>query len=161
MNISARNKGLITGLLMVGISVIIYLLKKDFDNPLQYIVYASYVAGIIWTLFTFKKETGEASFKQYFSEGFKCFIMVTLLMVLFTLVFILTHPELKEKMAEMTRSELAKSKNMMPSDIEERVAMAKKAFLPGFLMIAVFSYLVIGSLVTLIAAGFLAGKKNN
>jgi len=160
--ISARNKGLITGAVMVLTSLAIYFAKHDFDNGLQYIVYTTYVAGILWTLFTFKKEKGnEAGFKQYFAEGFKCFIVVTLMMVLFTLVFILMHPELKEQMAILMRAEYANAKDMTPVDIENKINAAKKFFLPGFLMGATLSYLVIGALISVIGAGFLSVKKGN
>ena len=160
--ITARNKGLITGTIMILISIGIYLAKKDFDNGLQYIVYATYVAGILWTLLIFKKEAGDtATFKACFSEGFKCFIVVTFLMVLFTLVFILIHPELKVQMAAIMRVEYAKDINMAPLDIENRVNGARKFFLPGYLMGAVLSYLAIGALVTLITVAFLSRKKIN
>ena len=161
-NISARNKGLITGAAMILFSVAIYLVKKDFENSLQYITYAMYVAGVLWTLLSFKKETGgTASFKQYFSEGFKCFIVVTLLMVLFTLVFILLHPEMKEQMADMMRAELAKMKDITPLDIENKIATAKKAFVPSLLIGAVFGYLAIGALISAITAAFLSAQKKN
>src|ERR1043165_7134833 len=115
MNITARNKGLITGGVMIVISICIYFAKKGFDNSLQYITYTTYVAGIIWTLITFKKETGNtATFKQYFSEGFKCFIVVTLLMVMFTLIFLLLHPEMKEQMITMMRTDLMQQKDITP-----------------------------------------------
>ncbi len=161
-NISARNKGIITGIVMIIMSVCIYLVKKSFENGLQYIVYATYVAGILWTLFIFKKDTGNtATFKQYFSEGFKCFIVVTLLMVVFTLVFILLHPELKDQMAASMRIEYAKSKDLTTVDIENRIAAAKKIFLPAYLMGAVMGYLIIGVLITVITAGFLSSKRNS
>ncbi len=147
---------------MILTSLAIYSVKHNFDNGLQYIVYATYVAGILWTLFTFKKEKGdEAGFKQYFAEGFKCFIVVTLLMVLFTLMFILMHPELKEQMATMMRASYATAKDLTPVDIENKVEAAKKFFLPGFLMGAILSYLSIGALISVIAAGFLSVKKNS
>ena len=159
--IPARNNGLITGAVMIAVSFAIYYAKGGFDNYLQYIVYSIYVAGILWTLFIFKKKTGnQANFKEYFSEGFKCFIVVTLLMVLFTLVFILMHPELKEQMAVMMRADYAGEKNMTPVDIEDKIASAKKFFLPGYLMGAVLSYLVIGALISVVAAGFFSAKKN-
>jgi NADH:ubiquinone oxidoreductase subunit 6 (subunit J) len=161
-NISARNKGLVTGTIMIVISICIFLIKKSFENGLQYIVYTTYVAGILWTIFTFKKETDNtATFKQYFAEGFKCFIVVTLMMVLFTLIFILLHPELKEQMAELLKAEYSKMKDITPLDIENRIAAAKKFFLPGYIMGAVLSYLVIGALITVVAAGFLSSNKTN
>jgi len=160
--ISARNKGLITGGIMIAISMGIYFAKKGFDNPLQYITYTTYVAGILWTIITFKKETGNtANFKQYFSEGFKCFIVVTLLMVMFTLVFLLLHPEMKEQMITMMRADLVKMKDVTPLDVENKLATAKKAFVPSLVIGAVFGYLAIGTLITVIAAGFLSAQKKN
>jgi Protein of unknown function (DUF4199) len=160
--ISARNKGLITGGIMILISIGIFFVKKNFENNLQYITYTVYVAGILWTLFTFKQETNNtASFKQYFAEGFKCFIVVTLLMVLFTLVFLLLHPEMKEQMAAMMRTEVAKLKDITPLDIENRVASARQAFIPSLLIGAVFGYLAIGALVSVITAGFLSSQNKN
>jgi hypothetical protein len=161
-NISSRNKGLITGAVMILFSVCIYLVKKDFENSLQYITYAMYVSGILWALLSFKKETGgTANFKQYFSEGFKCFIVVSLLMVLFTLVFILMHPEMKDQMAAARRAELATMKDITPLDIENRIAMEKKAFLPSLLISAVFWYLAIGALISATAGAFLSVQKKN
>ena len=160
-NLSARNKGLITGVVMIVMSVCIFWAKQSFENGLQYIVYSTYVAGILWTLVDFKRQTGnKASFKQYFAEGFKCFVVVSLLMVVFTLVFILLHPELKEQMAALMKTDYANVKDMTPLDIENRIAAAKKFFLPGYLMGAVLSYLSIGALISLIASGFLSAQKN-
>lgn len=161
-NISARNKGLVTGAVMILISIAIFFIKSNFDNNLQYITYTVYVAGILWTLFTFKKQTeNTATFKQYFSEGFKCFIVVTLLMVMFTLIFLLMHPEMKEQMATIMRTEISKLKDVTPLDIENRVATAKKAFIPSILIGAVFGYLAIGALISVIAAGFLSSQNKN
>jgi hypothetical protein len=159
-SISARNKGLITGAVMILISIAIYLAKKSYENNLQYITYTVYVAGVIWTLVSFTQDSdGAVTFKTCFAEGFKYFVVVTFLMVIFTLVFILLHPELKEQMAVNMRESYKGAKDMMPSDIENRVAAAKKFFLPGYLMGAVLGYLVIGALATLVTAGIISQKK--
>jgi hypothetical protein len=42
---------------------------------------------------------------------------------------------------------------------EEKIKIAKKSFIPSLIMGAVFGYLVIGALVTVITAGFLSQKK--
>ena len=159
-NITATYKGLITGAAMIIVSILIYVAQGNFEGNLQYIVYCMYVAGIIWTLLDHKKKTGYATFKEYFSQGFKCFIVVTLFMVLFNLFFILLHPEFKDAMVANMQTELIKEKNMMPSDVEKTIANAKKIFLPAYLMGAVFSYLLIGVLITVIGSGFLSAKKS-
>jgi Protein of unknown function (DUF4199) len=159
-NITAKIKGLITGAIMIIISICIFVAKGSFENGLQYITYTTYVAGILWAIFDLKKQTANAAtFKQYFSEGFKCFIIVTLMMVLFTAIFIYLHPELKEQMATLMKIEYAKAPDLTPLDIENRIAAAKKFFLPGYVMGAVLGYLFIGALISVVAAGFLSSAK--
>ncbi len=144
---------------MIAFSFIIYATQHSFENKLQYITYAIYIAGIVWTLFEYKKQNSIATFKNYFSEGFKCFIVVTLLMVLFTFVFIQMHPEMKTQMEAIMKADMLNDKNLMPSDIENRIANAKKMYLPAMLMGVVFGYLLIGALITLIASGFFSQKR--
>jgi ABC-type Na+ efflux pump permease subunit len=99
------------------------------------------------------------TFKNYFSQGFKCFIVVTLLMVAFTWVFLKVTPSMKEEMAQHYRTELSKSGNKTPQEIDTLVTGAKKYFIPMLTSMAIFGYLLIGALVTLIAAGFFSQKK--
>ncbi|MFM2326123.1 MAG: hypothetical protein RIR31_325, partial [Bacteroidota bacterium] len=49
--------------------------------------------------------------------------------------------------------------DITPLDIENRIEAAKKAFIPSLLIGAVFGYLAIGALISVIAAGFLSSKK--
>lgn len=159
---TATKKGLLTGIVMVLISICIYLLKGNFQNSLQYITYTVYIAGIIWTLLTYSKQPGiEHKFGQYFSQGFKCFIVVTLLMVVFTAIFLISQPQLKDEMATIYRAELIKAGNYTTAEIEDKIGMAKKSFLPSLIMATVFGYLVIGAMVTVIAAGFISSKNKN
>ena len=159
---TATKKGLLTGLVMIIISVGIYLTMGNFQNGFQYVTYSVYVAGIAWTLIAYSKQpTSGHRFGAYFSQGFRCFIVVTLLMVIFTLVFLLVQPNLKEEMASIYRTEITKTGNYTQPEIAEKVAMAKKSFLPAMLMAAVFGYLIIGAMVTVIGGGFLSNKNLN
>ena len=159
-NFTATQKGLITGFSMIATSFIIYFKKAGFDNGLQYITYSLYLAGIVWALVDFSRQAGvETKFGSYFSTGFKCFIVVTLLMVVFTVAFLIMHPEMKEQMGVSVREELTKQGNKTPKEIEESIAMAKKFFMPALIMAAVFSYLVIGALVTAVASAVLMQRK--
>ena len=147
---------------MVVTSFSIYVLRGNTNSNLQFIVYFIFLGGLLWTLFSYKNEVGYgAPFKDYFLQGFKCFIVVSLLMVLFTWAFIIMHPELKEQSAAYARVQLLSEKDLAPSDIESRVETTKKMFLPSYLMGAVLQYLGIGALVTAIGAGFLSAYKNN
>lgn len=157
--ISSTYKGLITGLLMLCVSLVIYYAKGSFENSLQYISYAIYVVGILWTLFAFKNGPSEnKSFKNYFTEGFKCFIVITFVMVLFTLIFTKLHPELKEQMATTYRAGLVSKGNYTPAEIDKMVLQAKDYFVTMLVSMAIFGYLVIGVIVTLLGSVALSRK---
>ena len=160
-NLSSTVKGLITGLLMIVSSTLIFKSQRSFENNLQYITYAIFVGGIIWTLVTYHRSASEKKkFKHYFSEGFKCFVVVTLLMVIFTYAFLQMNPSLKEEMAANYRSDLIKKGNYTPDEIEEMVKKAKQYFVTMLTSMTVFGYLVIGSLVTAITSAFMIQKNN-
>ena len=164
MKLSATYKGLITGAVIIGLSVAIYYFKGSFDNNLQYITYTVYVAGIIWALVDYSKSaTGEKTFKNLFTQGFKCFIVVTLLMVVYTWVFLKMHPAMKEEMAVKYRSEMEKTGNYTAAEIDKQVALAKQYFVTALLSAAIFGYLLIGSCVTAIGSLFLkkSASQNN
>ncbi len=158
--LSATLKGLITGLLMIVASFIIFEVKGSFDNKLQYITYSLYVAGILWTLLSYERRPeNTGKFGGYFLQGFRCFIVVVLLMVIFTAVFLQMHPELTEEMAAHYRSELLKQGNKTEREISEQVAMARKSFMPVMIMAAIFSYLAIGALITAVTSGVLMQRR--
>jgi len=160
-NLSATYKGLITGIVMVLISIGIYFYRGSFENKLQYITYFTYIAGIIWALIGYKRSAAETkTFKNYFAQGFRCFIVVTLIMVVFTWVFLKMNPALKDEMATQYRADLVKQGNYTPAEIEGMVIKAKEYFITMLTSMAIFGYLLIGALVTLIGSAFLSQKKD-
>lgn len=159
-NLNATYKGLLTGAIMIVVSIGIYFYRGNFENKLQYITYAVYIAGIIWTLLDFRKSgTQPATFKNLFSQGFRCFVVVTFMMVLFTWLFLWLTPELKEEMAVQYRSDLQSKGNYTVTEIDDMVAKAKEYYVTMLVSMAVFGYLAIGALVTVIASGFLGQQK--
>ena len=153
--LSATYKGLIVGVLMVLVSVAIFYSKGSFESNLQYITYALYIFGIVWTLRSYYKNNAEPkSFKNYFSQGFKFFIVVCFLMVIFTYAFTKMHPELKEAMAVKYRAELVEKGNYTPVEINNMVQKATDFFTVMLTSLAIFWYLVMGSMVTVITTLF-------
>lgn len=159
-NLNATAKGLLTGAIMILVSIGIYFYRGSFENKLQYITYAVYIAGIIWTLLDLRKSGSQPlTFKNLFSQGFRCFVVVTFMMVLFTWLFLWFNPGLKEEMAVQYRSDLQSKGNYTAIEMDEMVAKAKEYFVTMLVSMAVFGYLAIGALVTVIASGFLSQKK--
>jgi len=162
-NISARNKGLITGAVMIALGLFFfYGLKMPFESNLQYVIYSVYTAGILWTLFDFKKTAAaDAKFKDYFSAGFKMFVIVTFLMVVFVFVFFYFNPEIRDAKFAENNKLLLQEGNHTPDEIAKNTDQMKRIFMPMMIGITTFIYLFMGALVTAITSGFLSTKKTS
>jgi Protein of unknown function (DUF4199) len=148
-NLDASKKGIIAGLIMIGLSLAIFYTGQPFDSPLQYVIYIVYAAGIIWTIYDFSRsEQNTNKFGAFFLQGFKCFIVITLLMVIFTFVFNKMHPEFKEDMAKAYNEELVKKGNSTPAEIADKIVKMKDYYLTMLISGAVFGYLLIGAVIT-------------
>lgn len=158
--LTATNKGLITGVLMIILSLVFFYSKQAADSPMQFAIYFVYALGVIWALADFsKKADTTAKFGEYFLQGFKCFIVVTLLMVLFTLAFNKLHPEFKDQMAENYKKDLLKQGNKTPPEIEDTIKQAKDYYIVMLVSGAIFVYLVVGVIVTVITSFILRSRK--
>ena len=159
-DLNPRKKGLLVGLLMVALSLLaFYVLKLPLESPFQYIIYLTYMGGILWCLVDHKKKAAATpSFKEFFSTGFKMFVVVTLIMVVFVFIFIYLNPEIRDaKFAENDRL-LLQEGNHTPAEIEKNSQAMKRIFMPMMLGITTFVYLFLGSLITAITSGFLSRK---
>jgi MFS family permease len=145
-------KGIITGAVMVIVTLALYYSHLPAGSLLHYLIYIVYAAGITWTLISYKRSgafTGK--FADLFGQGFRCFIVTILIMVAFTYIFSMLHPEFAEEAAQYYREELVKGKNTTPEKIDELVAKAKKQYTTGIIYFTIFGYLIIGTIIT--AAG--------
>ena len=153
-------KGLLTGAVMILASLFsLYVLKNPVESYFQYVVYTLFTAGIVWSLISYSKSaTDKKSFSNYFSTGFKTFIVIALLMAVFAYIYFSFHPEFRDnKIAENSRM-LTLQGNHLPKEIEANAAQLKTMFMPMMLSAAIFRYLILGALITAIAAGFLSKK---
>jgi hypothetical protein len=153
-------KGLITAFVMIAVFLGIYYSGKDADPGLQYLIYILYAIGIIWTVFAYRLSTSfTGKFGDIFSQGFKCFIVVTLLIALFYGVFNYQHPEFAEETAKAYKEKLIKENQKLLPDIESEVATFKKQYTLMLVSGAIFGYLIIGASVTAVISAFLTRRK--
>lgn len=164
MKISPAIKGLITGALMISVILLIFNMGKNADRRLQYAVYAIYAVGIVWALVAFRQTAAyTGTFGNLFNQGFKCFIVVTLLMALFYGIFNYTHPEFAEESSKVYREqlELSVAKNeRLPTEVDSEVATFKKQYTLKLVSGAIFGYLIIGVAVTAAISVFLMSRKD-
>jgi hypothetical protein len=157
--ISPALKGLITGIIMIAVTLGLFYTKTPATSPFQYLPYLIYGAGIVWTLLAYRRSpqfTGR--FGDIFNQGFRCFIVVTLLMVAFTAIFLKTQPQFKNEAAIQYREFLIKEKNTLPQDIEPQTEQYRDRFNTRFISAAVFGYLIAGVIVTLCCAALLTRR---
>ena len=155
-------KGLFTGIAMMLFYLAMYYFKLDRYKGVENFSFVLYAAGIIWTLIEHSKMaqfTGK--FQELFSMGFRCFIVVTLIMITFLAIFSLTHPEMAEERAQLYKEYLIKEKNTLPTQIDGEVATYKKRYTTQLVSTSIFGYLIIGSIFTLAGAGFIMLRRNN
>ncbi len=162
MKLSPLIKGIITAATMVGFSLFAYNNIPE-ASRLHYLVYVIYALGILWTLVTYRMSPAfTGSFKDSFSAGFRCFIIATLIMVVYTYVFARMHPEFAEESARAFREQLVKEKKpTMPSDIEaleKQVASYKKGYPFALVYGSIFGYLIIGAGLTAVGSALLTRR---
>jgi len=159
-NLTATNKGVLTGTVMIVLSCIFFYSGQPFDSPLQYLIYVIYAGGIAWTIYEFSKaEENTNKLGPFFLQGFKCFIVITLLMVIFTFVFNKLHPEFKDDMVKAYTIDMLKKGNTTAAEMETNLKKAKDYYLTMLLSGAIFGYLLIGSTFTLVTSLFFT-KRN-
>ncbi len=151
--LNPTKKGLITGLVMIVFSLLIFKQRGNFDNELANVTYALYILGIMWALYGFyKSEVYPKNFKQYFTAGFKFFIVVSFLMVLFTFIFLKTNDSLLDGMAAQAREQLVKEGNKTPQEIDKIITQSRSYYPVMLTSVAIFGYLLIGAVVSVIGS---------
>lgn len=132
---------------------------NDIPNPTtaQLLVYGFYALST-WFLLFFNRSESQA-FKDFFQIGFRHFILVTLLMALFSYIFIQLHPNLIEDSAKQLRLAIQASNNRTPAEIERDVKLFIEGYPTAMVSRTIFGYLVVGSLVTAISSFLLTLQK--
>lgn len=163
MKLTATYKGLITGAAMILLSIILfYGMKLPHDDPSQVFVILMYVAGIFWSLLSLHRSSDELSFKNYFSEGFKTFIVGTLLIVLFKGIFFKLNPQIMEAAIKETEMIVAKSGDKTPAEITANSEKLRSIFMPMTISLTTVTFLFFGALTTIVVGLILkvVGSKN-
>jgi len=161
MKLSPVIKGVITAIAMIGISFATFY-GLPANSPLHYLVFAAYAAGIIWTLLANKNSPGySGTFGNSFNAGFRCFIVATFLMVVYTFAFNKMHPEFAEESAKFYKEQQLKLKDnsKTPDEIEADTVRYKNGYAMAVVYGSIFGYLIIGAAVTAAASVILTRRK--
>ena len=146
---------------MICVSIVTFY-GLPVSSPLHYIVFAIYATGIIWTLVAYRNSPAwSGKFGDSFSTGFKCFIVATLLMVLYTFTFNKMHPEFAEESARLYKEgQLAmKNNSKTPDEIDAETIRYKNGYIMAIVYGSIFGYLIIGAAVTAVASLIITRRK--
>jgi hypothetical protein len=157
MNLKRLTWSFSTALLMMAISWLGFLNYISNPTTTQLSVYAFYSLSTWYLLFFNRKES--QAFKDFFQIGFRHFILVTLLMALFSYLFIQLHPNLVEDSAIQLRKTLQNTNNRTPTEIERDVKLFIEGYPTAMVSRTIFGYLVVGSMVTAISSFLLTLQK--
>ncbi len=145
-------KGLVIGLIMIMISTVIAVMGENSNTALQWLVYLVFIGGIIWAISSYGKQVNyNSTFGNYFAHGFKISAIVTILMIVFLVIFISIFPDFKEKAMEIAKKDMA-SKKYSAEEAENGLKWARSFFTVLVIGGALLTYLILGSIASLIGA---------
>ena len=141
---------LVTGALMMVISWVGYNNTVLTPSTTQLLVYLVFALSISITLWLRRKP--EFKFGDYFQMGFRHFILITLVMAVFTYAFAYFHPELREESAKAFQALLEKEQNKTPAEIEQDVKLYREGYNTALISRSIFGYLMAGALASVISS---------
>src|SRR5687768_10750529 len=148
---------LVAGLLIAAIMVVYSLILNFMDlwqnQAMGWLAYLIFIIALI----VFINQYGKANdyrlgFGSLFGYGFKITAIVTLIVIIFMLVFFLAFPEYKEKMIETSRQAMEDQGNASDEQIDQAMGMMSRNFLLFAAGGALFGYLIMGCIGSLIGA---------
>lgn len=150
--------GLVISAILIALSVLFYVLNMSEQRWTQWIGTVVMFIGVIFACINYAKiNNGNVTFGNVFANGFKTVAIITLITIVFTVVFILIFPDIREKALETARKQM-EAQGQQDEAIEQSLAMARKGFFVLVIAFALFGTLFFGAIASLIGAA--VAKKN-
>src|ERR1035437_407380 len=149
---STTVKGFIIGLIMIAFSLTVSFLGLQSNSIFQWFGYGIFLIGIILAISQYGKQLNyNSKFGDYFAHGFKVSAVVTLLMIVFLIIFMTVFPEFKDKTMDEARKGMT-TKNLSEEQIEKAIDITRKFFMVFLIGGALLGYLLFGAIASLIGA---------
>lgn len=157
MKLSPLLIGTLTGLGMMAAILAGYQEVITDANTAQWVAYGIYALGVTVAIYWNKADLQK--FGDFFSIGFRSFIITTLVLVTFTAIFNYLHPEIAAQSAELYRADIIKAQNRTPVEIEQDVKLYRDGFATAIISRSIFGYLVFGAIAAAISSFLLTLQK--
>lgn len=156
---SAPAKGITISLVLIVISLVTYFANLDVSGPIRWLGLGIFIVAVILSIMSYGKQIDyNSTFGNYFSHGFRVSAIVTVIMIVFTVIFILMFPELKDRGIEEARKQMREKNNLTPEQMDQALDWTKRFFMTIAIAGALISYMLVGVIAALVGAGIT--KKN-
>lgn len=152
-------KGIALSLILIVLSLVSYFMDLSQNKGMQYTSYVIFIIAIIWSVNSYGKQIEyNSTFGNYFAHGFKVSAIVTVIMIIFFVLFIYLFPDMKEKGIDAARKEMEAKGNLTSEQITQALGFTQKFFMVFVVGGMLVFYLFFGAIGSLIGAG--VTKKN-
>lgn len=159
---TTTTKGLVIGLVLIIFALVTYFANIAANGPLQWIGYAFFIGGIIWSVYSYGKQIDyNSTFGNYFGYGFKVSATVTVIMIIYVVIFIIVFPDIKEKAMDQARIAIRQKNNLTEEQMTQAMEITKKFFLVFLIGGTLLIYLFLGALAALIGSAITKKQPNN
>ena len=174
MKKTAINFGLLSGLIIIIYTAVVFLVFGDFSKMstgdfsklemLGYLRYIILLLTIIFAIRYFKKQNGNTgSFRQLFLAGLYTALVVAILVGLMEMAYMLINPDFIDQYAEITTRKMQEEGATTEAIASHKADMDKYRWMANPAMMGIFYFFetsVLGTLISLIASLILKTKKS-
>ena len=148
---------IVAGLLIAGVliifSIILYFTGTQQGGIYNVIPFILIIGGLIIFINKYgNNNNNQVSFGNLFSYGFKSTAVLTLVIIFFTVIFILLFPDIKEKLFESTRQQMEKNGNLTPEQIDKSLETWQNMFWIITIGGTMLTYAIVGAIGSAIGA---------
>jgi len=156
---SALQFGLLTGIVMAGYTLLLFLVGIDVQTPWNLVSYILYIVGLYWGISQIREKqlNGIMSYGKAFVTGFYITIFIALVLAVFSYFYLkeINPGALAEAITKAEDKILASNPDISDEDLQKAMHMVKVFANPGISAISKFiSNLFVGTIFSLIIAIF-------
>jgi Protein of unknown function (DUF4199) len=156
--------GLGTGLVLIVTYIVFYVTGVAFNRSLswmQNLVFVPFFVGLLLNAYAFTEQNkGYVTYGKVFFNCFQATMIITLIMVAYTLLSSMLFPNIKEKAIALAREKMAENPQMTEEIMDQSIAMTTKWWNVIMVSSVVFMELFAGAIFSLIVAIFPKKKGN-
>lgn len=152
---------IIAGILVVN-SAVINFMGLAMQPGVGFLQPVVIVLGLIFFVRAWGKANDyRLSFGNLFAYGFKSTAVFTIITIIFTILFILIFPDLKEKSLDMARQQLEENPKISEEQIEQALEISRKFFWVAVVGGSMLSMIITGAIGSLIGAALTKKQPNS